>query len=141
MTITQTGLEGGVIESELLVQPRYTFVDTSNPADIRVFDTGLEGMPEFRFTIHDMPWAVPSCHPSVAFAPDGICASEDTDGPVTSQFAVIEGLEGSVWNLRPAASPQFATVTLIKQVVNDDSGTAVVSDFDLFLQDRPQISS
>ena len=92
-------------------------------------------MPEFRFTIQDMPWAVPPCHPSMAFAPDGICASEDTDGPVTSQFAVIEGLEGGVWNLRPAASPQFATVTLIKQVVNDDSGTAVVSDFDLFLQD------
>jgi len=48
MTVTKTHCNGGTYTSDLFVQPKFIFTRVDNPSDVRVLDTGLEGIPPSR---------------------------------------------------------------------------------------------
>jgi len=50
LTATKTHANGGTFSSTLRVQPRFTFTQVGNPNEIRVLDTGLEGIPPIQFS-------------------------------------------------------------------------------------------
>ncbi|MCH8252962.1 MAG: hypothetical protein IID36_10970 [Planctomycetes bacterium] len=57
LTATKTYCNGGVYISTLFIQPRFTFTKINNPADIRVLDTGLSGIPPVTLAQTDpLPW-------------------------------------------------------------------------------------
>ncbi|MHC4498102.1 MAG: hypothetical protein ACYS21_03200, partial [Planctomycetota bacterium] len=45
LNATKTHCNGGTYTSELSVQPRFTFTKSADPCEVRVFDTGFEGVP------------------------------------------------------------------------------------------------
>ncbi len=67
MTVRKTHPNGGVFTSDFLVQPLFTFTNTENPGDVRVFDTGAEGIPPAMLqAVGSSPWVMT---PSVAVQP------------------------------------------------------------------------
>ncbi len=57
MTVTKTHPNGGTFQTEIHVQPRFTFTKVSNPAEIRVLDTGLEGITPTQYNdVAPYPW-------------------------------------------------------------------------------------
>jgi len=50
LTATKTHANGGTFSSTLRVQPRFTFTQVGNPNEMRVLDTGLEGIPPIQFS-------------------------------------------------------------------------------------------
>jgi hypothetical protein len=56
---TRTHCNGGIYSSNLNVQPRFTFTKVGNPGEVRVLDTGLEGIPYVALTPgSDHQWAI-----------------------------------------------------------------------------------
>jgi hypothetical protein len=57
LSVTKTHCEGGTYTASFPVHPRFTFVKVSNPAETRVLDTGLEGIPPIDLdTVSPCPW-------------------------------------------------------------------------------------
>lgn len=56
MTVTKTGTNGGTFTSDFPVQPLFTFTRVDDPTDVRVFDTGLEGLAPFSLSTIDASW-------------------------------------------------------------------------------------
>ncbi len=57
MTVRKTHRNGGVFTSTLFVQPVFTFTNVQNPNDVRVLDTGLEGLPpDILIIAGEAPW-------------------------------------------------------------------------------------
>ncbi|MHC4213131.1 MAG: DUF7901 domain-containing protein, partial [Planctomycetota bacterium] len=72
---------GGTYTANLSVQPRFTFTKLSDPGEIRVLDTGLEGITPFDLnSVGSCPWEnTPECND---FRPESSCplTLEDTVG-------------------------------------------------------------
>lgn len=70
LTATKTHSRGGTFDSDFFVQPVFTFVKVSDPAQVRVLDTGIAGFPPMLLTATGVPWldGVPfsSCSPDFA---------------------------------------------------------------------------
>jgi len=59
LAATKTHENGGTFTAEFLVQPRYTFTCVDPPHDVRVLDTGLEGLPAILMqTVGEPPWSI-----------------------------------------------------------------------------------
>src|SRR5262245_17388783 len=59
MTVTKTHPNGGTFTAQFPVQPRLTFAQVGNPANVRVLDTGAVGLPPLQFHIDpsdNAPW-------------------------------------------------------------------------------------
>lgn len=56
MNVTKTHPNGGVFDTQLLVQPVFTFMRANNPHDIRVLDTGFLGLPPVQFQSFGAQW-------------------------------------------------------------------------------------
>ncbi len=68
MTVTRTHPEGGTFESDLFVQPVFTFTRVDDPSQVRRIDTGQLGIPPDRLQILDkVPWVH---HPDAAVGAD-----------------------------------------------------------------------
>ena len=81
MTVTKTHTNGGTFDADFYVQPVFTFTKVSDPGQVRVFDTGLEGIPPTHLSTAAAPWlqVVPgasTCSPD--FAP-GYRTDESSD--------------------------------------------------------------
>jgi len=65
----RTHCNGGTYTSVLLVQPRFTFVNDDDPGDVRILDTGLEGIDPVVLDASTLPssWVL-DVHPSLATA-------------------------------------------------------------------------
>jgi hypothetical protein len=57
MTVTRTHPNGGLFSSQFLVQPVFTFRKVADPNEIRILDTGAEGIPPVLLDgVSDAPW-------------------------------------------------------------------------------------
>ena len=114
LTATKTHTNGGTYDAVLHIQPIFTFTRTDDPTDIRVFDTGLEGLPATVFQVAGAPW-VHHVDPSLGvIAPPG---SEFVPGveedPITGDqtlvpvdyFGYSSGQQCSRIRCRPPMTP------------------------------------
>ncbi|HEV8574466.1 MAG TPA: choice-of-anchor Q domain-containing protein, partial [Dehalococcoidia bacterium] len=145
MTVTKHSASGGTFNSQLPVQPRFTFTRVGNPGDVRVFDTGVEGDPPTLVQLTaPAPW-VHQCGPLYVpgvtsnFCP-GVDASDnrvpvqqtDPPGPPNQQHTIqtacvdpdLDGVGSCVDNC-PTASNATQTDT-----DGDTMGDACDSDDD-----------
>ncbi len=58
MSITKTHTDGGTFDSQFFVQPLFIFTEVGNPSNVKVLDTGVEGVPPIVFEFFDRPWAI-----------------------------------------------------------------------------------
>ena len=78
----KTHCNGGTYWSMLPVQPRFTFESIEIPGDVRVLDTGLEGIPPVMLDQPDHPWVVeadPELHLDSPYCTDFHPAIEDPE--------------------------------------------------------------
>lgn len=55
MTVRKTHCNGGTWDSVLYVQPKFTFTQVGNPSQVRILDTGVDGLPPIDFSSSG-PW-------------------------------------------------------------------------------------
>lgn len=98
LTVTRSHVNGGTFTSILSLQPRYTFVLVSNPLDVRVFDTVLDGVTSMFQTAGspDPDWSVNSpfgepgdFHPGVDPVTGGPPQPVLYQDPPESQFEIV----------------------------------------------------
>lgn len=65
MTITKTHDNGGTFTSEIYVQPLLTFTRVDSPSDVRILDTGTEGLPPIIFQHTERPWVFTPPDPGI----------------------------------------------------------------------------
>lgn len=65
MTAIKTYANGGTFTATLYVQARFTFTSVNNPSDIRILDTGIEGLPPLQLsTVEPHSWQDTSPKPN-----------------------------------------------------------------------------
>ncbi len=75
--VTRTHGNGGIFEAEFPLHPVFTFTRVDDPTQVRILDTGLEGLPPFQFsTIGQAPWVSELTGPD----PPPICGTNFAPG-------------------------------------------------------------
>lgn len=104
LTATKEHANGGTFSAELNVQPKFTFTKVGEPSEVRVLDTGLEGIPPIQLTTsEDAPW-VHDLDPELDVSP---C---DGNGFVVTGPVEASSDQGTSLKLDPPrpVSPYFA---------------------------------
>ncbi len=119
MTVTKTHANGGTFDASFRVQPRFTFTEVGNPGNVRVLDTGLEGIPPNLLVIAVARWVHkvnPALgvivQPGAIFVPGVVEVNPpDQNSQVQSPFEGIDpgGVQHTV--CAPKGQPSIPTVS------------------------------
>ena len=113
MVVMQQDANGGVLNADFFVQPKFTFTQVGNPGNVLQWDTGHFGQDPLHFHGENIPWDVTPCHPEVLLPGDHFCPSATDAGRIKSPLEQGESIwpdvgdlagHEAVWNIRPATA-------------------------------------